>query len=81
MHEQDLRIIPALRELQILDADHPTTRSIASDYAASDIAVADDTVRLWDLLHRREYRALCGVRREHGGESVVRVYFRRIDLD
>ena len=81
MRESDLRAIEALRDLQILDPDHPAAVAMIRDHRMCEIAEADDTVRLWDLLHHREYEVLCAIRQPDDDSSPLRVYFRRIDLD
>jgi hypothetical protein len=70
MDEQMLRRIPALKHLPILDeADEEalelTHRSVC------ELAETDDPVRVYDILHRAEYKPLAAIR----GEAGIRVYF------
>lgn len=78
MQERELRSVPELQALPVFEEDDPNARDLASRSKALDIAEADDTRRLFELLRRNEYRAL-GVVRERNDPSRVRVYFERLD--
>lgn len=73
--ESDLRAIPELKSLQILDEDHPAARLLASPASANVIAEAANTVRLFELLRRDEYLAIAAVRFRMENSPDIRVYF------
>jgi hypothetical protein len=75
MKEQDVRSIPQLRDLPVFDEEDPRAQQITSGTASFDITAAEDTVRLHDLLHREEYRALGAVRFHREQNDTVCVYF------
>ncbi|MCC7424775.1 MAG: hypothetical protein IT428_31275 [Planctomycetaceae bacterium] len=80
MSEHELQAIAELKDLAILDASDPAAAMLTSPFHACDIAEADNTVRLFELLHRDEYRPVCGIRTGTGAASQIRVYFRRIHV-
>lgn len=78
MRETDLKAVPKLSQLAILDEDDAAARRLTVEFSAGEIAEAADTVRLFDLLHRDEYEAVAAVRFRKPGPE-VRVYFRLLD--
>lgn len=79
MTESEIRAIETLNDMPILDEDDPSAKSITSESAALNVAEAEDTMRLHELLHRDEYRPLAAVRyRRAEGDSIC-VYFSRLD--
>ena len=81
MDEADLKAIPQLAHLQILDEDHPAVLTLVGTRAADLIAEAADTGRLFDLLHRDEYQPIAAVRFRRQDSEGIRVYFRLLDQD
>ena len=75
MKEQDVKLIPQLKDLPVFDEEDPRAQQIASGTATFDVAVAEDTIRLHDLLHRHEYRPLGAVRFHREQNETVCVYF------
>jgi hypothetical protein len=81
MNEADLKAIPELDQLQVLDQDHPAVRSLLADTTSEIVAEATDTVRVFELLHRDEYLPIAAVRFAEGGSVGIRVYFKLLDQD
>ena len=70
MDELMLKRIPLLADLPVFDVDSEQAREIASR-PFSELAEASDPVRVYDILHRSEYKPVAAVR--EGG--CVRIYF------
>jgi hypothetical protein len=81
MNEADLKAIPELKHLQVLDEHHPAVRFLLDDMSSDLVAEATDTVRLFELLHREEYQPIAAVRFTEDGTREVRVYFQLLDQD
>lgn len=79
MKEEEVKSIPQLQELPVFDEEDPRAAEIMSGQATFDIAPAEDTVRLHDLLHREEYRAVGAVRFQRDQCETVCVYFALAD--
>lgn len=78
MHEQDLKKSALTKFLPILDAETQTAEIYLREENAGKFAEVTDTFRLYDLLHRDEYRPVAAIRFHRNGESAVRVYFQKL---
>jgi hypothetical protein len=81
MDEADVKAIPELEQLQILEQDHSAARFLIAGTYANTIAEATDTVRLFELLHRDEYQPMAAVRFREPEPVSIRVYFRLLNRD
>jgi hypothetical protein len=79
MDEAEVRAIESLKNLSILDEHDPNAKAIISNTAATSVAEAEDMLRLHELLHRKEYKPVAGVRYPCESGVCVRVYFARLD--
>lgn len=77
MDESALRRTPLPGDVPVVDRNHPLARQCTGDKCVNEIAEAADTIRLYQLLQRPEYRPVAVVRFRHDGLNSVRVYFRR----
>ena len=79
MKEEEVKSIPQLQDLPIFDEKDPRAAEIANGTATFDIAAAEDSVRLHDLLHREEYRPVGAVRCHREQGDTICVYFALAD--
>ena len=75
MKEQDVNSIIELKDLPVFDEEDPRAAQVANGTATFDIAAAEDTVRLHELLHREEYRPVGAVRSRRDQNDTICVYF------
>jgi hypothetical protein len=78
MQEAEVKAVPELQQLPILDERDPLAQSLMDATSAGVIAETVDTLRLFELLHRAEYRPVAAVRFEEAEAETesIRVYFR-----
>lgn len=81
MREEDVKAISEVKGLPLFDATDPEAKSLTSGSSAFEVAEAEDMIRLLDLIHRAEYRAIAIVRFRVAAQKTVRVYFRLLDQD
>jgi hypothetical protein len=79
MEEAEIRAIDALKGLPILDDGDPSAKGIIANASATSIAEAEDTLRLYELLHRSEYKPVAGIRYRRANGERIYVYFARLD--
>ena len=79
MKEEEVKSVPQLQDLPVFDEEDPRAAEIANGTATFDIAAAENTVRLHDLLHREEYRPLGAVRFHREPNDTICVYFALAD--
>lgn len=77
MDESVLNRTPLPDDVPVVDQNHPLARRCTCEKCVNEIAEAADTIRLYQLLQRPEYRPVAVVRCGHDGLNSVRVYFRR----
>lgn len=78
MHEHDLKKSSLTKFLPVIEADDRRAELLLREEKVNEFAEVSDTFRLFDLLHRDEYRPLAAIRYHDDRESFVRVYFQRL---
>lgn len=71
----NLQMIEKLADVPVFTTDDDAVSAFCDPSRLIEIAEAVDTHRLFDLLHRDEYRPIGIVRFDDGGHEAARVYF------
>jgi hypothetical protein len=78
MHLCDIQAIPQLTDLSVFSNEDPRADELMNSKHPLDVAEAVDTFRLFEFLHRDQYKPLAIVQSRIENEGDVKVYFTRL---
>ena len=78
LNEYDLKKNPVMQSVPVMEGDDEVAQLFLDNSNACEFAEAVDAIRLYELLHRDEYRPVAVVRNSTDGLATIRVYFRQL---